>query len=226
MPSEEYEIAGKERYQHVYAPDYDELCRMRTDLGVIAESFLALKEEHDPFYAGLKSHIEDAKWFKEMWDMCGYASGMHLRRMHYQLVSQEPKIKMRNGKTYENTDACWKALGIASLAARYLEYVDPANFDDRRNGEVIDHADYTAKQEPSLTIRDNAVLSRIDIDALSLCLPDYAIDIQSYQPYHLELWCEKSTQDDILVPLAEEYKVVLRHGMGELSVTIALVLQW
>jgi hypothetical protein len=39
------------------------------------------------------------------------------------------------------------------------------------------------------------------------------------QRYHVEIWAEKSTQNDILVPLAEQYKVNLVTGVGEMSLT-------
>ena len=39
------------------------------------------------------------------------------------------------------------------------------------------------------------------------------------QPYHLEIACEKSTIDDILMPLGEELGINVITGAGELSLT-------
>ncbi len=39
------------------------------------------------------------------------------------------------------------------------------------------------------------------------------------QPYHLELWCEKTTVNDILEPLAHRYSLNVITGSGELSHT-------
>jgi hypothetical protein len=39
------------------------------------------------------------------------------------------------------------------------------------------------------------------------------------QPYHLEIWCEKSTQNDILMPLGERYGINIATGVGEMSLT-------
>lgn len=242
MPTQDYEIIGKERYQHVTAPTYEDICQMRQDLGVKSESFLALKEESDPFYAGGGARLEDAKWFKALWKRFGYMSGVHLRRMHYQIVSQDPPVMRRernSGKNrgvdlpYINNDECWQELTKASLAARYLwsvlpederevYAVNPEWFEDRRNGEAIGEIDKT-KRAAGLDVLSNSSFSGIEIDVSDeLCPPEYSLDIRSPQPYHLEIWCEKSTQDDILKPLAGKYRMVLRHGMGELSVTIAL----
>src|SRR5262249_40255519 len=39
------------------------------------------------------------------------------------------------------------------------------------------------------------------------------------QRYHLEIWIEKTTMDDVLVPLAQRYAINLIRGTGELSHT-------
>jgi hypothetical protein len=39
------------------------------------------------------------------------------------------------------------------------------------------------------------------------------------QRYHLEIWAEKTTQNDILEPLAKQYEINLVTGAGELSLT-------
>jgi hypothetical protein len=39
------------------------------------------------------------------------------------------------------------------------------------------------------------------------------------QPYHVEVWAEKTTVNDILAPLARQYKFNLVTGIGELSAT-------
>ena len=39
------------------------------------------------------------------------------------------------------------------------------------------------------------------------------------QPYHLEIWVEKSTMDDVLLPLCRRYHVNLVTGLGFMSIT-------
>ena len=39
------------------------------------------------------------------------------------------------------------------------------------------------------------------------------------QRYHIEIWCEKSTMNDVLMPLGERYGVNVVTGIGELSLT-------
>jgi hypothetical protein len=38
-----------------------------------------------------------AKWFAELWRQFGYTTGVHLRRVHYQVISQDIARK-HNGK--------------------------------------------------------------------------------------------------------------------------------
>jgi hypothetical protein len=59
---------------------------------------------------------------------------VHLRRVHYVLVSQDPPVLLPHGTPYLNTEACWKVLVQASKPARYLSLVPLDAFVDRRNG--------------------------------------------------------------------------------------------
>jgi len=56
-------------------------------------------------------------------------------------------------------------------------------------------------------------------------LPKYHIShYRSEQAYHLEIWCEKSTMNDVLEPLCKRYGANLQTGLGELSITATLAL--
>src|SRR5260370_32897914 len=82
-----------------------------------------------------------AEWFAGLWRAFGYAMGVRLRRIHYQVVSQKPPVTLPNGLPYENTVECWDFLNMASKAARYLRLVDPAAFVDRKNAEAVIYAE-------------------------------------------------------------------------------------
>jgi len=67
--------------------------------------------------------------------------------------------------------------------------------------------------------------------ASDLALPDFPdlpnSRISNYrgeQGYHLEIWCEKSTMNDVLEPLCKQYGANLQTGLGELSITATLAL--
>jgi hypothetical protein len=164
-----------------------------------------------------------AEWFAAVWRSFGYQSGVHLRRIHYQVVSQDPPLALPNGKAYENTMECWDFLNLASKAARYLQLVDPAAFVDRKNAEAVIYAPHE-QNDPYLYL--GGYTSKYNFS-----LPDFP-DVPGYrlsgysgqQRYHLEVWCEKSTMNDILLPLCQRYGANLQIGSGELSITSALSL--
>ena len=56
-------------------------------------------------------------------------------------------------------------------------------------------------------------------------LPQYQISgYRGQQAYHMEIWCEKSTMNDVLEPLCQHYGANLQTGLGELSITATLAL--
>jgi len=198
---------------------------------------IALAPQNDPFYCGTETEQKNAEWFTELWQRFGYGSGVHLRRVHYQIVSQDPPVLKPNGKPYENTEGDWNFLNIAAKAARYLGMVDADLFVDRRNPEAqvnryaSDH-DFTPGYEvtDSGGWEDYAMPTLPELPTLPYGLPnrpEYEVtgyrgvwwDVDAEQPYLVEIWAEKSTMNDVLIPLCKRYKVNLVTGLGELSIT-------
>lgn len=200
--------------------DYEALKALAKELKRPVPSLIALARNNDPFYVGTEQDKRDGAWFRDLWQRFGYTTGVHIRRMHYAIVSQNPPVNMPNGTPYKNTESCWKFLTDAAKAARYLEYVDPGAFVDRRNEDPINWLSST-KHEAEISIEEVQEPGEL---ALSFpAIPDYSLDtFTSPQRYHLEMWCEKSTMNDIFRSLLMQYKAVLVYGKGELSITMAL----
>jgi hypothetical protein len=196
--------------------DYEGLKALAKELNRPASTLIALASVNDPFYIG-PTRQRDAEWFAEIWNRFGLGSGVHIRRIHYRLVSQSPPVQMPDGTTYENTNGCWKALGDAARDARYLGLVPIEAFVDRRNAEPIVNLTIGIRAEMAISNDDlgNAWLPEDmpDLPALALTAPT------PEQRYHVEVWAEKTTMNDVLVPLAERYGVNVITGMGELSLT-------
>jgi len=198
--------------------NYDEIKSLAKSQKCTVKDLLALSPQNDPFYMGQKGQVELAEWFKALWDQFEYADGVHLRRVHYQIISQDPPICFPNGKPYENTNNCWATLDRASKAARYLGLVDPAAFDDRRNGKPIIF-DPGQQEEPQVLIDTDDYGYGFDFPELPF-LPGYSLEnFIGEQGYHIEVWAEKSTMNDVLLPLCEHHEVNLITGLGELSIT-------
>lgn len=68
---------------------YESVKKLAKKLGISVADLLVLANQNDPFYAGSPTSRAKAEWFANLWNEFGYATGVHLRRVHYQLVSQE-----------------------------------------------------------------------------------------------------------------------------------------
>ena len=198
--------------------DYSTLKTFAAELGRPAKTMLALDPNNDPFSIG-PARLRDAKWFAGIWRRLGMGHGTHLRRVHYAIVSQERNpIKRPDGRLYTNTKSNWNYLNNASRDARLLDLVPAEDFADRRNNEpFIRLANEfgpgfltTTHQQPGV---ETAALVMPELPRLWLSPPTIL------QPYHVEIWCEKTTVDDVLEPLAEEYGLNVITGSGELSET-------
>src|SRR5919199_1711002 len=117
--------------------NYDTIKALAKQEGCRVTDLIALAPQNDPFYAGTPGDRTLGAWFASLWQRFGYRSGVHIRRVHYQIISQDPPIRLPNGTPYENTETCWDVLSQASKMARYLGLVDPGAFDDRRNPEAV-----------------------------------------------------------------------------------------
>jgi hypothetical protein len=143
--------------------------------------------------------------------------------MHYRLGDSKPE--KLNGKPYEYSDEDWSYLQICSKAARILGLVPPHQIDDHRNGEPYvagwSRAEFrepgivTQETEPYCPLPEIRLnFSPWDLSIESPVVHGYAPDDFQDRSYYIELWIEKSTQDDILVPLCKELGITLVTSVG------------
>jgi hypothetical protein len=197
--------------------DYANIKLLAAELHRPASTLSALAPANDPFSITEGRHA-GAQWFARLWKRLDLGSGVHLRRLHYTIISQSKPVKMSDGTPYENTQNCWQALIRASNDARYLDLVPAEDFVDRRNDEPLiylsneDRAAFlgTVCSEPSVKV---ASAQMPLLPALDLSRPTIL------QRYHVELWCEKTTVNDVLEQIANEYGCNIVTGSGELSQT-------
>jgi hypothetical protein len=203
-----------------YVHDRDSLKVLAKNLGRTLSTLTVTR--NDPFTAETPARRAAAEWFAEIWDRFDIQPGAHLRRIHYMLVSQDPPVLMVDGEPYINTVLCAQTLNVASLDARFLGLVPATSLVDRRNAEPVINLDED-EEEDAVIWPVGAVLEAhaptIYVPHLSLMKPTIP------QPYHVEIWCEKSTMNDILMPLGQHYGINIITGAGELSHTqcVALV---
>lgn len=211
----------------------------RSDLNVLrnvgekvkTKDFLINSPAADPFNA---DHYEKwGEWFLKQWlRFKPGATKVHVRGLHYavQALSETPDaVYMPNGKLYENTDACWKALERAGKYARYTRRIDPGIFDDRRSRDAKEYGFSTSTR--SLDINDDRyAFDFVELEDLPTfpdfpempyfpSLPRYSFSFNGQQRYRLEVWIEKSTQESVIQPVCDRHGVTSVTAQGEISVS-------
>jgi hypothetical protein len=163
----------------------------------------------------------------------GMPDGGHARRVHYRndaLGALKP-----DGTVYANNDADWKYLLKASAPARYLDHLDAEVVADKRSRGVSVNVEARPGPDgtpPGVTLLDAdgdewdgwpvPQAQQPSMDALTMPQPavtGYEYEVAD-QPVLVEVWCEKSTMDDILVPLCRRLGVNLAsEAKGYESIT-------
>jgi hypothetical protein len=159
-----------------------------------------------------------AQWFGNVWVRLELGNGAHVRRVYYVIISQRKPLLNVYRTVYTNTHSNWRALVTACRDARLLDLVPVTAFVDRRNDEPLIYLPNNPEQawlstlwrEPSVEI---TAVEMPHVPALYLRSPTIL------QRYHVEIWCEKTTANDVLEPIAQRRGCNLITGSGELSLT-------
>ncbi len=203
--------------------------QLAEELGVRIQDLLVLARNNDPYSIGTPANMRDVEWFMDLWDRFGFEDGVHLRRIHYKIMSPGT-VRLPDGSLYENTVAHWQKLSEAGKKARILGAVSPHKFVDRRNPEPIINwqpsydAPYISMDEPS-TWRVHG-LSSLSLYAPEFRFPEPGVlgygGSDADQPYLQEVWVEKSTMNDILIPVCQRYSANLVTSIGFQSLTASV----
>jgi hypothetical protein len=199
--------------------DHERLKALSKELRRPLETLYALASDNDPFVVDQPSRRAGAEWYADLSRRLSIRPGAHLRRIHYLLISQDPPPAM-NGEPYQNTDYCWQILARYSRDARYLGLVP--NLIDRRSDEPTIYLNDDEEEPASAGLSSGGLMTAgyEPIDAPRLALPSLWLRRPNIpQKYHLEIWCEKSTMNDILLPLGEGFGINILTGIGEFSFT-------
>lgn len=140
---------------------------------------------------------------------------------------------------YQNYQRCWDYLTEAAKSARYLDLVPINAFVDNRAKEATfsfysqwsnPGDEYYQDPTPGYQIQTNEWYAPWEGEVPELPylsnLPD--LDSPPYyettgytvqQPYHLEIWVEKSEGEDVFLPLCERYGANFVPGVGDMSIS-------
>ncbi len=197
------------------------------NLGKEISDLVVLSKMNDPYWIGGKTQVKKAKWFEQIYNkyyLDNYLPNKakpHLRRIHYTILNLE---KLPGGEIYR--DEHWNYLLEASRFARILGLVPLDGLIERRSREpheflLVEDAkrDIRIKEESPHLIENLNSLLNLSMD--DLFEPGFIIEGYQYsdfhQPYHIEVWAEKTTVDDILEPICKKLGVNLVTGFGYMS---------
>ena len=186
---------------------------------------IAMSGNHDPFNIGKPIHVQMAEWFMGIWRKYNLRPGVHLRGIHYKHISQENPLK-HNGLPYTNKERDWVYLAEAGKYARLLGYIGLTDLADQRNPDpqIFRTRQWDFSPEtPELSYSTYGIseiigLPIVEMEPFRAIIPSPHVSgytyKDNYQPYHIEIWCEKSTMDDIIVPICQEYQINYWAGIG------------
>ena len=186
----------------------------RTARGLTMGDLTVLSSQRDPFRLDTLANHRDARWLADLVaELLPEGRTIHLRGLHYMLLSKVRPC----GSVYVNDDDTWIWLqDKAAKAARWLGYLPFSRIVDQRNAAPVVRLADEYNPHPL-----------IDLGGVKISLPDEvaepAVWLYEYQPrqaYRLALYCEKSSAEPVLGPIAEDYGADLFLPTGEISDTM------
>lgn len=100
----------------------------------------------------------------------------------------------------------------ASKHARYLGLVDPAAIIDRKNPQTRVYSAPSEGEQPTIEVMSQGL--EMGVPAFP-ALPSYLLlGYAGTQRYHLEVCCEKTSMDDIVLPICQRYGANYQAGGG------------
>ena len=190
---------------------YAVLKRLARMQGQSIENYLALFRRNDPFYTGTTTHYLQARWARRIYQQAGSPVPVHIRRLHY-LAASRPDIRRPDGLAYRNSPRDWDLMHHACKYARYLGLIPLEVFEDRRNSPPIIFSQACSANAANGERWSKSILAGL-ADRLA------AGFIGRRQRYYVELWLEKSSILDEVLPVAKKYMVNVVTSLGEMSLT-------
>jgi hypothetical protein len=181
------------------------------------DDFTVLSAQVDPYRIDTAAGHRDGQWLAEQLAKL-YEPGRrpHWRGVHYAIV-QDGKIRKPNRERYRNTDDDWTWLITnPAKAARWLGYIPFDRIVDQRNAAPIIHR--KAKVTPQAYLSIGLDVDIPDVDDIEPV--PHARGFVPRQAYHFAIFGEKSSLEDVVRPIAEQFEADLYLPTGEISDTL------
>jgi hypothetical protein len=178
-----------------------------------------LSAQVDPYRLDTPTFHTEGAWLAEQMIRLHLAERrIHLRGLHYALVSTAGLVKP-NGEPYRNTERDWLWLqSSAAKAARWLGYVRFDQITDERNSPPIIKVKAAEPVETFVYVGDGIEIKVPDEEDMKPLVR--MTNFGARQPYHLVIYGEKTSLADVLTPICNQYEVDLYLPSGEISDTL------
>jgi hypothetical protein len=176
-----------------------------------------LSTQIDPYRIDTATGHRDGAWLAEqLAKFYGPTKTAHWRGLHYTIVA-DGAVKKPDGAIYQNIDDDWQWLITApAKAARWLGYVPFDRIRDARNSPPIIHHKPKVEPEAYLSIGlDVEIPDAEDIEPIPV-----ARGFVTRHAYHFVIFGEKSSLEEIVLPIAQRYEADLYLPTGEISDTL------
>jgi hypothetical protein len=179
----------------------------------------------DPYRFGTPKGRREGEWFADLFQRLVTTTALvHLRGFHYLLVALGGVTKP-DGRAYENTDEDYKWMtDRAAKAARWLGLVGFDRFVDKRNAAPVIFRPAPPETDPfgmahgwmGAWVRE--VGGKLEI--VQPTITPKLVNFGARQKYFFVFFGEKSSLDDVLRPLAQQYGANMYLCAGEISDTL------
>ena len=175
-----------------------------------------LSNQVDPYRLDTPAGHRDGAWLGEqLKTLVAPNRRIHWRGLHYAIASRGDILKP-DGTPYRNNDADWTWMfTVAGKAARWLGYIPFDRIFDARNSEptIFRQRTYRHLFSPFINLGIH-----VDIPDVSDIKPRIEADgFSEVQPYALAIFGEKTSLEDVLLPIARRYQADLYLPSGEIS---------
>ena len=207
--------------------NYEAIKEFAKEQGKSVKNYYVLKLGNDPYYFATESRIRQAKWCADIVNQMLtdlQIAKSHDRKAFYYALSKNVKrpVSSTSGRIdffrvfgiEYNSDWQWLQQGIKY--ARLLGILPMEAIVEKKNpqpsiwAKYYRHSDFSDLVPDINTIID-AIVERTEVTKYFNPL--------LLQKYHVEIWTEKTTLNDILDALCKKYKVNLQPFSGEATLT-------
>jgi hypothetical protein len=183
----------------------------------LAQKGLTVMSRADPYRLDTPTHHRNGQWAaKLLARFYGAIRKAHWRGLHYAIIMAKVKVKKPDSQIYRNTEEDWQWLSErACKAARWLGYISFDRIVDQRNAEPVIHRRPKVHPHAFLSVGlEVEIADADDIEPLPV-----AVGFDARQAFSFVFFGEKSSLEEILLPIAEQFRADLYLGPGEISDT-------